>query len=130
MDSGVSVSHTVPVSDGYALHLAIIRFGLAGRDPTEYLIKILIERGYSFTATAQRWIARDIIEKLCHIVVDYETELKSTDNEKTRELSDGNITEQGYSFCGTAEREIVRVVKEKLLYVDLITTQSTNRLRN
>ena len=74
------------------MHHAILR--LAGRDLTEYLMKILTERGYSFTATAEREIVRDVIEKLCYIGSDYDTELKPTTEiykEKTYVLPDENI---------------------------------------
>ncbi|ETO08976.1 actin [Reticulomyxa filosa] len=75
---------------------------IGGQDLTDFLMKLLIEKGYSFTTSAEREIVRDIKEKLCLISSQYDEEMK-TIKESSYELPDGNVITVGNEKLGCPE---------------------------
>jgi len=107
VDCGDGVSHSAPIYEGYILPKAVRRLDLAGRNLTDYMIKLLSERGYKYATAAERAIARDIKEKLCYIALDYKAELDGVDSnnklEKSYNLPDGGTITIGSSRFRTPE---------------------------
>jgi actin-related protein len=95
---GDGAIHTIAVYEGYALPHSARSTNIGGRDLTEYAMKILTERGYSFTSTAERDIVQDVKEKLCFVSNEFDVDMKSSetgDIEKSYELPDGQIITLG-----------------------------------
>ena len=88
----MDVSHTVPIYEAYTLYHAILR--LARRDLSMLLMMNLLERGYSFTAYAEKEIVPVVREKPCYVCLDFGTEHKSlaqADKENVYFLPEGYV---------------------------------------
>jgi actin len=93
LDIGDGVAHTIPIIEGYNISHAMNRYDLAGRDITEYLRKLLEQKGYRFTTSSEKEIIKNIKEKLCYCAIDYDKELNSCASSnitKSYKLPDGN----------------------------------------
>jgi len=76
VDSGDGVTHICPVVEGFGLSNLTRRLDVAGRDITNYLIKLLFLRGYAFNKSADFDTVRQIKEKHCYVAYDVEQENK------------------------------------------------------
>jgi len=75
-DSGDGVTHMVPIAGGFALVHCVTRRDIAGRALTEYLVKILTERGERFSSSAEQDMVKKIKEEHCYVALDYKAELE------------------------------------------------------
>ena len=76
VDTGDGVTHVIPVFDGFVPQHLIRRLDVAGRHITQYLIKLLMLRGYAFNRSADFETVRQIKEKLCYVASDIKLERK------------------------------------------------------
>jgi actin len=96
VDSGDGVTHAVPVFEGYSMPHAIQRLDLAGRDLSEYMVKILNEKGFNMVSSAEKEIVRDMKEGLCYVTTNVfseemrKCEANPIDFEKIYTMPDGN----------------------------------------
>ena len=100
LTSGDGLTQIVPVYDGYPFPHAIMKLDIAGRDLTEYMMKLLTERGYAFTTPAERKVVQDMKEKLCYVALDFGEEMKKANEtaelDKAYELDDGKVVKLGH----------------------------------
>jgi actin-related protein len=99
VDSGDGVTHTVPIYEGYSLPHAVKRLDLAGRDLTDYMVKLISEQSYNMSSSAEREIVRDIKENLAYVAFDFNAEMDkfkdSNQHDKSYTLPDGKVVTLG-----------------------------------
>lgn len=99
LDSGDGVTHAVPVYEGFAIHNAIQRIDIAGRDVSQYLQLLLRkETGLRLTSSAEMEIVKEIKERECHITPDPKKEAKdwqARQKRKEYKLPDGQLVDLG-----------------------------------
>ncbi|KAI3387590.1 hypothetical protein SNEBB_000155 [Seison nebaliae] len=76
IDSGDGVTHICPVYEGFALEHLTKRLDIAGRNITQYLIKLLFSRGYAFNSSADAETVKKIKEDTCYVAYDIAKETK------------------------------------------------------
>ncbi|VDK23030.1 unnamed protein product, partial [Anisakis simplex] len=95
IDLGYDSTYVVPIINEKVQHQAIMRSDVAGRLLTDYLMKMLAERGFASVSADEREVGRDIKEKLCFVALDFEQEMataaSSSSLEKAYELPDGQL---------------------------------------
>jgi len=105
-DVGDGVCHVVPIYEGFALSHAIDRINLAGRDLTNYMMRQLLQLGYSFRTTAEKETVRKMKEKLCFVSLDFQKDIekdKKGELLKSYELPDGKVIKIGRPRFQTPE---------------------------
>ena len=94
LESGDGVTQAIPVYKGNVIKDAISIGNICGRDLTEYMFSLLMERDLRFkNSSSCQEIAREIKEKCCYVASDFEHELAmlSSNLEKTYKFSDGQM---------------------------------------
>ncbi|KEG08963.1 actin-related protein 2 [Trypanosoma grayi] len=99
VESGEGISHCTPIFEGYALPKANRRVDLGGRNITEFLIRLMQRRGYSFNQTSDYETVRRLKERFCYAAVDSRLEkrlaLETTVLEQSFLLPDGTTCSIG-----------------------------------
>eukprot|EP00330_Aristerostoma_sp_ATCC50986_P000497 CAMPEP_0114580486 /NCGR_PEP_ID=MMETSP0125-20121206/4761_1 /TAXON_ID=485358 ORGANISM="Aristerostoma sp., Strain ATCC 50986" /NCGR_SAMPLE_ID=MMETSP0125 /ASSEMBLY_ACC=CAM_ASM_000245 /LENGTH=301 /DNA_ID=CAMNT_0001772075 /DNA_START=47 /DNA_END=952 /DNA_ORIENTATION=+ len=93
LDSGDGVTHCIPIYDGKILKHQVERINIAGRHVTNYLVKLLLMRGYAFNSTADFETVREIKEKSCFASCDIGLDRKLS-KETTAHIEEYRLPDQ------------------------------------
>lgn len=95
VSSGAGVTLVTPVIGGHVVPSAVIRLDFGGNDLTDYLKKLLTERGLTFTTSERINDLNLLKENLGYVANDFDAELataaSSGNLEKSAQLTDGQV---------------------------------------
>ena len=98
------MSHAIPVVEGFIQTHAIRRLNLAGRHITNYLVKLLMQRGYAFNSTADFETVREIKEAMCFV---------SYNPAKDKKLADETtLLDKEYTL---PDKTVIKIGRERFL---------------
>jgi len=120
IECGYGSTHIVPVFESHAISHTVLDVG--GRDLTDYLRQLLMERGYTFPSPAKAEILRGIKGNLTSVFQKFQTALMAVDAPDAIEemLTERWSREKELlrDWCGDCfATQTVRDIKEKLAYV-------------
>lgn len=122
---GEGVIHAAPIYEGFCLPHTATQVDIGGQDLTNYMMKLLNQRGYQFSTAAEQEIVRDMKEKLCYVAMDHEVEsmtaAKTSFLDKAYELPDGQVIMVGMERFRTPEA----LLQPHLLGVDTASLHET-----
>jgi actin-related protein len=97
VDCGEGGSHVASIQDGYCMPHTVTCLEVGGQDLTDYLVRILTERGHYFSTSFGREVVRQMKEKLVYVAFDFAQEQRAADGpnmhhmEKSYELPDAKV---------------------------------------
>ena len=71
VDSGEGGTHVVPLYEGYISPYSLNKTDISGKDITNYLHKLLVEKGITFSRHYDYDIIKDIKETKCYVSLNY-----------------------------------------------------------
>jgi actin-related protein len=92
VEGNASTTVVAPVIEGSINAASVVILPFGTQDIVMFLQKIMTERGYSFTTTAERDIVRDISQKLCYVKQNF-SKNNNSNEEKSYELPDGQLVQ-------------------------------------
>lgn len=94
LDSGEGGTHVIPVYEGYVSPYSLGHSAVSGKAITEYLQRLLVGKGLTFSTVHDSRVVKDIKESKCYVSLDFEKELqefqeKANTRDILYELPDG-----------------------------------------